>query len=193
MDSSYQQEQLGDGRVRFVVTPASVPPASGAPFVLAAIFVFLVLGTMNRAEGGFGLMIRLALAFFGAPRIHRWTNQWFAKNVDKVRSPGGDFVVSPAAIEAKGAVITREALHRLVVRNGIPDVQEYGVVQTGSMHSAMAAGAQNDRLANRAKATTVSYVLCAEAGGRAVVLGGGMTEVTANGLMTDVSRILRIG
>ena len=91
-------------------------------------------------------------------------------------------------------MITREALHRLVVRNGIPDVQgSTASVQTGSMHSAMAAGAQNDRLANRAKATTVSYVLCAEAGGRAVVLGGGMTEVTANGLMTDVSRILRIG
>lgn len=192
MDSSYQQEQLGDGRVRFTVTPASVPSASGAPFVLAALFVLIVLGTMNRSEGGLGMMIRLALAVLGAPRIHKWTNQWFAKNVDKVRSPGGEFVVSPSAIEAKGAVITREALHRLIVRNGIPDVQEYGVVQTGSMQSAMAAGAQNDRLANRAKATTVSYVLCAEAGGRAVVLGGGMTEVTANGLLTDVSRILRL-
>lgn len=192
MDSSYQQEQLGDGRVRFKVTAASVPPASGAPFVLAALFVLIVLGTMSRDEGGLGLMIRLALAGFGSVRIHRWTNQWFARGVDKARSPGGEFVVSPAAIEVNGATITREALHRVIVRNGIPDVQEFGVVKTGSMLSAMESGAQNDRMANRAKAATVSYVVCAEAGGRSTVLGGGMTEVTANGLLTDVSRILRL-
>jgi hypothetical protein len=58
------------------------------------------------------------------------------------------------------------------------------------MYSAMQAGAANDGAVNRARAKAVSYMLCAEAGGRSTTLAGGMTEVTAHGLMTDVSRIL---
>jgi len=192
MDSSYLQEQLGEGRVRFTVTPAKVPNASGGPAVIAAIFVLFVMGTMSRNEGGLGLMIRLAVSVFGAMRIHSGLNQWFRSKADKVRLPGGTFVVSPTSIETSGGVISREALHRLIVRNGVPDVQEAVMVNTGSVYSGMAAGAQNDRMANRAKASAVSYMLCAEAGGRATTLGGGMTEVTAHGLLTDVSRILRL-
>lgn len=192
MDSSYMQEQLGGGRVRFTVTPAKVPNASGAPTVLAALFVLVVLGTMNRGEGNLGLLIRLALAIFGARFIHRATNQWFARSADKRRSPGGSFVVSPSALETPNWTIARDQLHRLIIRNSVPDIEEYGVVQTGSMQSAMAAGAQNDRIANRAKAAAVSYMVCAEAGGKSTTLGGGMTEVTANGLLTDVSRIMRL-
>lgn len=192
MDSSYQQEQIGDGRVRFTVTPAKVPNASGGPAVLAGIFVLVVMGTMNRNEGNIGLLIRLALSVFGAMKIHRWTNQWFSRSADKVRSPGGTFVVSPSGIETSAGKIASEQLHRLIVRNGIPDSQEVAVANTGTFYSGMAAGAANDRAANRAKASIVSYMLCAEAGGRSTTLGGGMTEVTAHGLMTDVSRILRL-
>jgi hypothetical protein len=54
----------------------------------------------------------------------------------------------------------------------------------------MAAGAANDRAVNRARAMLVSYMLCAESGGRSHTLAGGMNEVTAHGLLTDVSRIL---
>ena len=192
MDSSYRQEQIGDGRVRFTVTPAKVPNASGGPAVLAGIFVLIVMGTMGPREGSIGLVIRLALAVFGAMKIHRWTNQWFSRNADKVRSPGGSFVVSPSSIETPAGSIARDELHRLIVRNGVPDVQEASVANTGTFYSGMAAGAANDRAANRAKASTVSYMLCAEAGGRSTTLGGGMTEVTAHGLLTDVSRILRL-
>lgn len=191
MDSSYEQEQLGEGRVRFTVRPAKVPNASGGPTVLAAIFVLIVLGTMSRAEGGFGLIIRLAISFFGARFIHRSVNAWFTRSADQRRSPGGTFVVSPAAIEGVGGSIARDQLHRLIVRNGVPDVEET-VIHTGGMQGAMAVGAANDRAANRAKAGRVSYMLCAESGGRSVTLGGGMTEVTAHGLLTDVSRILRL-
>ncbi len=193
MDSSYQQEQLGEGRVRFTVTPAKVPSASGGPLVIAVLFGLVVLGSANRDEGGFGMLIRLLVAGFGGFQIHKWTNKWFASNIDKIRSPGGQFVVSPTTIEAKGSTITREDLHRLIVRNGVPEVNATVMVHhDGSMQGAMASGAHNDRMANRAKAATISYMVCAEAGGRSIVLGGGMTDVTANGLMTDVSRILRL-
>jgi len=191
MESSYRQEPLDGGRVRFTVTPAPVPRASGAPAVLAAIFVLIVLGTMTRDTNAFWFLFRVAAAVLGAIWIYRATNRWFASKVDRVRSPGGTFVISPGGIEgSSGPAISRDQLHRLIVRNGVPEVGEAMVVNTGSVYSGMAAGAQNDRMANRAKAAHVSYMLCAEAGGRSTTLAGGMTEVTAHGLLTDVSRIL---
>jgi hypothetical protein len=194
MDSSYRQEPLGDGRVRFTVTPAPVPRASGAPLVLAGIFVLVVLGTTTRDTNAFWMLVRLFVAGYGAWWIHRATNRWFASRVDKVRYPGGTFVISPSGVEgASGPSNTREQLHRLIVRNGVPEVQEAVVVNTGTVYSGMQSGAQNDRTANRAKAATVSYMLCAEAGGRSTTLAGGMTEVTAHGLLTDVSRVLNLG
>lgn len=192
MDSSYRQEPLDNDRIRFTVTPASVPKASGAPAVITGIFVLVVLGTMNRTEGNIGLLIRLALAIFGGIKLYGWINAWFASNVNKRRSPGGTFVVSPSGIEAAGgATIPRDQVHRVIIRNGVPELAEASVVvNTGTMYSAMQSGAANDGAANRAKASSISYMVCAEHGGRSTVLGGGMTEVTAYGLLTDVSRIL---
>jgi len=191
MDSSYRQEPLDGGRVRFTVTPAPVPRASGAPAVLAGIFVLIVFGTMTRDTNAFWFLVRIGVAIFGARWVYRATNRWFAARVDRVRFPGGTFVISPHGIEgASGPAISRDQLHRLIVRNGVPDVAEAAVVNTGTVYSGMASGAQNDRIANRAKAAHVSYMLCAEAGGRSTTLAGGMTEVTAHGLLTDVSRIL---
>jgi hypothetical protein len=192
MDSSYRQEPLDSGRIRFTVTPASVPRASGAPAVLTGIFVLIVLGTMGRGEGAFGLVIRLAIAVFGGMKLYGWINAWFAGTVNKRRSPGGTFVASPAGIETTGGPpIARDQIHRLIIRNGVPDVGEASVVvNTGSVYSGMQAGAANDAAANRAKAASISYMVCAEHGGRSTTLGGGMSEVTAYGLLTDVSRVL---
>jgi hypothetical protein len=192
MDSSYRQEPLDGGQVRFTVTPAPVPRASGGPVIIAVIFGLFVVGTMSRNEGALGLIIRLAIAIFGGIKIHRWLNAWFAGKVDKVRSPGGTFVASAAGIETSGGVsIPRDQLHRLIIRNGVPDVGEASVVvNDGSVYGGMQAGAANDRAANRAKAARISYMLCAEHGGRSTTLGGGMTEVTAHGLLTDVRKLL---
>jgi hypothetical protein len=102
-------------------------------------------------------------------------------------------VVSPATIEGPdGSPILRSQLHRLIVRNGIPDAGEPAVVDTGSVGSGVRAGVRTDRAVNRAGAATVSYMLCAEAGDHSTTLAGGMTVDTAHGLLTDVSRILRL-
>ena len=192
MESSYRQEALDGGRIRFTVTPAPVPRASGGPVIVAVIFGLFVLGTMGRNEGGLGLIVRLAIAVFGGIQIHKWLNRWFAGKVDKVRSPGGMFVASSSGVETAGGVsIPRDQLHRLIIRNGVPDVGEASmVVNDGTVYGGMQAGAANDRAANRAKAMRISYMLCAEHGGRSTTLGGGMTEVTAHGLLTDVSKVL---
>lgn len=191
MDSSYRQEPLGGDRVRFVVTPASAPRSKGAANIIAVIFALVVIGTTPAHSNFFLIMLRLAVGVVGAWYVRKWVNKWFAGKVDKLRSPGGTFVVSPGVIEAADAKITREQLHRLIVRNGVPDIQGGAVaVDTGTLFTSMAAGAANDRAVNRARALQVSYMLCAESGGRSYTLAGGMNEVTAHGLLTDVSRVL---
>lgn len=191
MDSSYRQEPLGPDRVRFIVTPASAPRSKGAANVIAVIFALVVIGTTPAHTNPFLVLMRLGIGIVGAWFVRKWVNRWFAGKVDRLRFPGGEFVVSPGAIEAADVTITREQLHRLIVRNGVPDIQGGAVaVNTGTMFTSMAAGAANDRAVNRARALMVSYMLCAESGGRSHTLAGGMNEVTANGLMTDVSRIL---
>ncbi|MBK7187428.1 MAG: hypothetical protein IPH86_01695 [bacterium] len=192
MDSSYQQAPLEGGRVRFTVTPAAPPKSKGAANVIAVIFALVVIGSTPAHTPSLLVFLRLVLAVAGGWFVRKWVNKWFAGKVDRIRSPGGTFVVSPDGIEApNGATITRDQLHRLIVRNGVPDFQGGAVaVDTGTMYSAMQAGAANDRAVNRARASAVAYMLCAESGGRSTTLAGGMTEVTANGLLTDVSRVL---
>ncbi len=192
MDSSYRQESLDNGRVRFTVDPASPPTSKGAANIIAVIFALFVIGTTSRGTPSFLVLFRFVVAIVGAWFLRKGVNKWFAGRVDKIRSPGGTFVVSPAGVEVPGGpTVTREQLHRLIVRNGVPDIQGGAVaVNTGTMFTAMQSGAANDRAVNRARALAVSYMLCAESGGRSTTLAGGMTEVTAHGLMTDVSRIL---
>jgi hypothetical protein len=192
MDSSYRQEPAGEGRVRFAVTPASAPRSKGAANIIAALFALLVIGTTPAHSASALVFFRFAFGIVGAWFVRKFVNKWFAGRVDKIRSPGGTFVVSPTGIETSdGATIEREQLHRLILRNGVPEIAGGSVaVETGTMYSAMQAGAANDRAVNRARAKAVSYMLCAECGGRSTTLAGGMTEVTAHGLMTDVSRIL---
>ncbi|MBK6898384.1 MAG: hypothetical protein IPH09_03670 [bacterium] len=192
MDSSYRQESLDSGRVRFTVDPASPPNSKGAANIIAVIFALLVIGTTPSGTPSFLVFFRFVVAVVGAWYLRKGVNRWFAGRVDKIRSPGGTFVVSPDGIDApNGLHIPRDQLHRLIVRNGVPDIQGGAVaVNTGTMFTAMQSGAANDRAVNRARALAVSYMLCAESGGRSTTLAGGMNEVTAHGLMTDVNRVL---
>jgi len=191
MDSSYQQEQLGGGRVRFTVHPAPVPKARGVGLALAGALGLFVLGTTPVPPSAFMVLARAAVAGCGGWWVYRMTIRWFARRADRARSPGGTFVVSASSIEASsGPNITRDQLRRLVVCNGVPKVAEPTVVNPGTVYSGMQTGAQNGR-ARPAKAA-VSYMLRAEHGGGSSTLAGGMTATTAHGLLTDVSRILSL-
>lgn len=191
MESSYRQEALGTDRIRFTVTPASAPRSKGAANIIAVLFALLVIGTTPAHSPKVLAGLRFVIGIAGAWFVRGWVNRWFAGKVDKLRSPGGTFVVSREAIETASGTIAREQLHRLIVRNGVPDIEGGAVaVDTGTMYSSMQAGAANDRAVNRARARMVSYMLCAESGGRSYTLAGGMNEVTAHGLLTDVSRTI---
>jgi len=144
---------------------------------LAALFGLLVAGTTRAHPGLPEVAFRVAVAVGGGAWLHRRTTRWLAGRLDRRRSPGGMFVVSPFGIEVADARIEREHLERLVVRN---------------MYRAEPARAGGATTKSHA-AAAVSYVLCAESEGRTTVLAGGMTESTALGLLTDVSRILSVG
>jgi len=173
MESGYQQEPIGGGRVLFSVRPAPTP---GSPLVAMAPAGFLVLilaATTPADPGPLQILIRLAVAVGLGGWLHRWTARRLEARLDRLRSPGGTFVASPFGIETSGARIERERLDRLIVRNALARVP----------------GARG----GGGRATAVSYVLCAESGDRSAVMAGGMTETTALGLLADVSRILGAG
>jgi hypothetical protein len=193
MDSGYLQEQLGCGRVRFTVIPAPLHGTWGMPLGLAALFMVVVLVPGPPLSTAPWLLIRLAIAGCGGWWVHTQVRSWLARRVDRRRLPGGTFVVSAGRIEAaNGTHIGRDQLRRLIVRNGVSDIRPT-VVPAGAIYPGVEAGARNGRVANGTSIATISYMLCAEYDGESTTLAGGMNEVTAHGLLTDVSRMLSVG
>jgi hypothetical protein len=189
MESGYRQEQLGGGRVRFTVTPAPAPRSRATPLALA-LLVLLLLGATGIGAGAMAWSLRLVVAAAAALVAYREAARWSAARVDKHRSPGGVFVVSPTSIEpATGAVLGRHDLRRLIVRNGVSTRIEPTEVRIGSVLPAAPPNAP-EHAAPRTGACVISFMLCAEGGGSLTTLGGGMTEATALGLLREVSRIL---
>jgi len=187
MDSGYQQEPVGGGGVRFTVTPASVPKARAVPLGFAVLFAAIVMATTPPRADVFALVIRLTIATCGGWWVYALTGRGLADRVDKVRSPGGTFVVSPIGIETGKGSIGREQLLGLLVRNGSPKGSR-GAASVGSADSALPSHGGNP-----ASAASVCYMLCAESSGASTTLAGGMTHGTAQGLLTEVSRVLRLG
>jgi hypothetical protein len=171
VDSGYEQVPIDGGRVRFTVTPAQAPHARLFPFAAATMVAMVIFSVPLFRFGMRGLAPRLALATLAVLAgwwVYGRAAGWLAARVDRARSPGGAFTVSPSAIDSTEAHIERDGLRRLVVRNGAPG--------NGSTRALRA----------------VSYTLCAETDGRSTTLAGGMTEETARGLLSDVSRVLRV-
>src|SRR5262249_33732734 len=151
MDSSYLQEQLGGGRVRFTVTPAPAPKTRGVALALAGAVALLVMGTTSLHATALLVMGRAALARCGAGGVYGTASRWSARRVDQARSPGGTFVVSATIIEASGGTsITRDQLRRLVVCNGAAEAMEPTVVDKGTVYSGAHAGTRDGRAAHRA-------------------------------------------
>lgn len=196
MDSEYRQEPVGERRVRFSVTPASVPNASMGPNWVAAILAAVVFFVLLGRGSVLTFLLASVAAFFTFRVVKRFLQGRFDRNVDRHRSPGGSFVAEPAGLELPtGQRIERDAIHRLLLRNGIPQSPSSNiglVVDARSVSQGIAADAAVAREQNRAKAASVSYMLCVEHGGRSTTLAGGMSETTAYGLLQDVTRVLGI-
>lgn len=178
MESEYRQERVAGGRMRFVVTPAAVPRESSAPVVIAGVAAVLVLAAVLQAEGVSRALPAMMGASLAAIASYALARRYLAGVLDRLRSPGGTFIVSPLGIELPtGSTIPRDALQRLTVRNGVP----------APRGSALAIPRNP---VQRATAERVSHMLCAEHGGRSTTLAGGMTATTASALLEDAGRVL---
>ena len=195
-ESGYQQEQLGGGRVRFSVSPAPLPRMGGVPVAMGAVLLLALLGVVRPGAGFLVWGLRAAVIASGACGTQVLMNQWRQSRTNRRRSPGGTFVVSASSIEAEsGAVLPREQVRRLIVRNAFSNRIEPTVVDMETVHAAgetAPRNSHNHRARPRTRVSIISYMLCAEGGGFYMTLGGGMTEATAHGLLIDVSRILSL-
>jgi hypothetical protein len=111
----------------------------------------------------------------------------------KARPPGGAFEVSAADIEPFNVASPGHDQFRwLVVPHGVPNAVERTIVHAGSIDSGLQGCVRTGRIAQRASAAVSSSRLCAEGVGKCRTLAGRVTEMTAHGLLTGVSWVLRL-
>ncbi|TDD94125.1 hypothetical protein [Flavobacterium cellulosilyticum] len=172
--AEYSKSAKGEG-FQFNVTPAPkiIGGCAGIMFILLlAFFVAMILSTINTVVG--------TIAFIG---IAAWGFLKMDMRKKNHRRPSS-FFVNPEKIEVNGQNISTSSIHRLIIRNAYdksPNIQLTGqTVPTG-------VGIGYDI---RNMLEQISYSLEVETGGKATQLAGGMDDVTANGLYTDVSQVL---
>jgi hypothetical protein len=164
-----------DNGYSFHVTPA--PKVRGG---CAGIFLILLLSFL-----GYSLfsMVNILLAVIAFAGIAAWAFLKLDLRKKNHRHPSS-FFVSPDMIEINGQRISKASIHRVIIRNAYdktPRIHLTGQpVPTGV---GMGVDIRN-------ALEQISYSVEVEAKGKAMQLAGGMDEVTANGLWTDVSRIL---
>lgn len=194
MDSEYRQEELGGGRIRFIVTPASAPTASLGPVLLGGIAGLTVFGTTLDHGNSFRPFLASAGGILVGLLVYHATKRVLVDRVDRRRSPGGTFTASSTGLELPtGSVIPREDIHRLTLRNGVPtDAGAVVAYAAGSVSHGIVVDPAVVRAPNPTSAANVSFMLCAEHAGRSTTLAGGMTEGTAYGLLEDAGKVLRL-
>jgi hypothetical protein len=162
MDNGYDQQPLGRGRVRFIVQPAIVRPPRLVPLLVLTLTAAGALLLPPEPSGLPGWFARgfagLALGRLVAVIVR----DALMGHLRRLRSPGGEFVVSPRGLELPGgAAVSREP-------------------------------ALANRLASSGprSARMISYALCCRTKDGLVTLAGGMSEAVALALLREVRRIL---
>ncbi|WP_153798451.1 hypothetical protein [Foetidibacter luteolus] len=164
-----------DDGYTFYVTPA--PKVIGG---CAGIFFILLLAFLGALILSAVSSILSVIAFIG---IAAWCFLKMDMRKKNHRHPSS-FSVYPGYIEVNGQKLVRENIHRVIIKNAYdktPRLHLTGqTVPTG-------VGIGHDI---RNMLEQISYSVDVEAGGKATQLAGGMDDVTANGLLTEVNQIL---
>lgn len=167
--SQYVKSEQGGDTV-FTVTPAPVPK-------------FVYLGIMGVIAVFFGLStLPWGAILAGVGALAVWAA--FIRDMRPPEHRGTSIiVVGPDRIEAGGRTFKAQDIHRLLIRNAVTGQE--GDVTLLNPSLSVAAG-----MGYRAKVARIANALTLEGGGKATVLAGGMDEVTAYGLLRDVSRAI---
>ncbi|MBI1367597.1 MAG: hypothetical protein GC162_02970 [Planctomycetes bacterium] len=172
--SSYTKTNDGQW-TRFEVTPgrgsingAAIFPIVGGGLVLM-VFPWVWVQFVGFLVAALGLWMTLRDA---RPAMHRHAMQ---------------FRVSPDAIESNGRTFKSDDLHRLIIKNAIDTDYEIAIT-SNSKANIQAVDRMNDRI----RASKMAFSVNAEEGGKSYELAGGLNDTTANGLMTDVARLMNL-
>lgn len=175
-NAEYSKTAKGGGYL-FHVTPAPkvIGGCSGVFFILLlASLASLILSSVN--------YILAAVLFIG---IVAWGFLKMDMRKKNHRRPSS-FFVSPDIIEVNGQSISTGSIHRVIIRNAYdktPRIQLTG----GTVPTGVGIGYDIKNMLEQ-----ISYSVDVEAGGKATQLAGGMDDVTANGLLTEVNQILQL-
>lgn len=177
---------------------------------LLASVVMGVTGTLGETVGNLlryaTMPLVVVLFFYGWYKSYRWFNAWYQrKQAEGRHAYEVELLVNASGVGIAGATeqfLRREDIHRLVIKNAFDDSTEIpltGYVAAGSpmaVGAMAAANAMTNTVAvianNKRRAMArISYIVTIEAGGVAHRIAGGLTEVCAHGVMTDIDRALR--
>lgn len=172
--AAYTKTTRGEG-YEFQVTPApkAMGGCAGIFFILLIAFLGALLLSAINMTLGYVAFIGIAVLSFLKLDLRK-----------KNHRHASSFFVGPDGVEVNGQNIMKSNIHRIIIRNAYdknPKIQLTGqTVPTG-------VGIGYDI---RNALEQISYSVDIEAGGKATQLAGGMDEVTANGLFTEVGQIL---
>ena len=187
-------------------------PAYIAAAMIGGLFGSVVLGVLSVFGEGALMVISgivslgMAAVFFYAWYLcYRWLTRWILRKQGESRHAYEvELLVNGSGITVLGTkqFLRHEDIHRMVIKNAFDDTLEIplsGYVAVGSpmvVGTAAAANAVTNSVAmlanhKRRIAAKISYFITAEAGGVSHKIAGGLSEVCAHGVMTDIGRALR--
>lgn len=175
-----------------------------SPILMGIAGLFISIGI-----GGVASLLTVAvggvLGLFLWYKSYKWLTAWFFRAQAKGRHAYDvELLVNASGIRnvETNHFISRDDIHRLVLKNGFDgsvDIPMTNMVVAGNALTVgtMAAGHAITNgfaaVANAQKraAAAVSYQVAVEAGGVSHLLAGGMNDVCAHGLMTEIDRALK--
>lgn len=187
-------------------------PAYAVAAIVGGIFGSVVLGLLSmfgegfvKLIGGLLTLVMAGLFFYAWFLCYRWLSRWILRK----GAEGRHAYDTGLLVNAEGITVLQtkqflrhEDIHRLLIKNAFDNALEIplsGYVAAGSpmvVGAAAAANAMTNSVAmlanhKRRVAARVGFIVTAEAGGVAHRIAGGLTEVCAHGVMTDIGRALR--
>jgi hypothetical protein len=164
--ATYSKEQK-NGTYTFHVTPARTPKMWFL-IILGVIMATFVVASI------YALLVGALIIWAGTldyrPKIHKQTST---------------FSVSTSGITSNGRLFPLEDIHELRIRNSMYD--ETMLVTYSTSHG------QQQGMLYKEMISRLSYSLNIQAGGKSHVIAGGMDKDTADGLWTEVTRIISVG
>jgi hypothetical protein len=177
--SEYNTKNLGDS-TEFSTTPGKVP----YPIVLVAIPGVLLI--LIGFAGGIMWGILCAGFVYGAMYLLMHSKQATLHRCPAV------FRVSKDGVEKSGALIAKENIHRVIMRNHVLDAAAGTIVVPSTVNNA----GQSNVVAGMNWAIKalgpISWRVDVEARGVPTTLAGGLTEPVASAILADVSKTLRL-